>query len=327
MLCVSWCKATMGCGHGEVSVGESGDYWDVGIGCEHIACYTCTTNALFMFRNEGSVFLAQLRALVLVFSSLPRICLKCLVTVLCCFEAVSCVEMSLTLLGINGWSMENVYCVFLKIKEPCPWLLGDTVWYITKRGQEINCPWWRTYYLNRKAVYLVKYLFWVENSWSRKYQVCKYSKKHKVLFWKICQNYKLIFLKYWFFKVCLKSTCLTETWQHSNLLCWNYWNPSTNIKSHTLGTRCGVSQPLLVATKARDMELWEMAVIRDFRLSRNQTITHSSHRWLVQIGMKTTNIRIRWPKPSCQNLDMDLTRSRHKQLTAIATSRKDKIRN
>ena len=51
---------------------------------------------------------------------------------------------------------------------------------------------------------------------------------------------------------------------------WAQYFP--NRKSHTLGTRCGVPPPLLGATKARDMELWEMAVIRDFRLSTNQNI-------------------------------------------------------
>ena len=51
-----------------------------------------------------------------------------------------------------------------------------------------------------------------------------------------------------------------------------------NIKSHTLGTRCGVPQPLLGATKARDTEFWEMAIIRDFRFSANQDIIIRSSR-------------------------------------------------
>ena len=66
-----------------------------------------------------------------------------------------------------------------------------------------------------------------------------------------------------------------------------------NMKNHSLCTRCGVPQPLFWATKARDTKLWEMAAIRDFRLSTNRNIiTHSSHSQLVQIGMKTTNMGI-----------------------------------
>ena len=50
------------------------------------------------------------------------------------------------------------------------------------------------------------------------------------------------------------------------------------IKSHVLGTRRGVPQPLLGATNARDMVLWEMTAIIDFRVSPNQvTIFRSSH--------------------------------------------------
>ena len=68
-----------------------------------------------------------------------------------------------------------------------------------------------------------------------------------------------------------------------------------NIKIHTLGTRCGVPQPLLGATKASDMEALRDGSDQrqDFRLSPNQKITiRSSHSQLVQIRMKTTNIAI-----------------------------------
>ena len=69
-----------------------------------------------------------------------------------------------------------------------------------------------------------------------------------------------------------------------------------NIKSHTLGTGCGVPQPLLGATKAGDTKLWEMVAIRDFRLCTNQNIIiRSSHSQFVQISMETTNIGIEDP--------------------------------
>ena len=65
---------------------------------------------------------------------------------------------------------------------------------------------------------------------------------------------------------------------------------------HILSTGCGVPQPLLGATNARDKELREIAAIRDFTLCINQNIiTLSSHSQLVQIGMKTTNIGIEDP--------------------------------
>ena len=87
----------------------------------------------------------------------------------------------------------------------------------------------------------------------------------------------------------------------------------TNIKSPTLGTRSLVPPPLLGASKARATKLWEMAAIRDFRLSTKQNIIiRSSHCQLFQIGTKTTNVGI---EGSCQNLDQDLTRHRHKQST------------
>ena len=71
-----------------------------------------------------------------------------------------------------------------------------------------------------------------------------------------------------------------------------------NKTSHSLGTRCGVPQPLLGATKARDTKLWEIAAIRDFRLSTNQNIIiRSSHSQLVLIAMKTTNVRIENQNP------------------------------
>ena len=57
-----------------------------------------------------------------------------------------------------------------------------------------------------------------------------------------------------------------------------------NIKSYALGTRCGVPQPLLGATNARDTEIFEIAV--------KKNILSDSASELVQYGMKTTNIRI-----------------------------------
>ena len=68
--------------------------------------------------------------------------------------------------------------------------------------------------------------------------------------------------------------------------------PFPYIKSHTYGTRSGVLQLLLEATKARDMQLWEMAVIRDFSI-----IIWSSHSQLAQIGMQTTNVGIEDTNP------------------------------
>ena len=71
-----------------------------------------------------------------------------------------------------------------------------------------------------------------------------------------------------------------------------------NINSHTLGTRSRVPQPLLGATKARDTELWEMAAIKNFRLSTNQNIIiRTSHSQLIQIVMKNTNVGLENPNP------------------------------
>ena len=71
-----------------------------------------------------------------------------------------------------------------------------------------------------------------------------------------------------------------------------------NIKSHTLGTRSGVPQTLLGATKARirRSERWRRSEI--FRLSTNQNIIiQSSHSQHVQIVMKNMNVGIEDPNP------------------------------
>ena len=75
-------------------------------------------------------------------------------------------------------------------------------------------------------------------------------------------------------------------------------NPSITLKSLTLGTRRGAPHPLLRATKARDMELWEISEIKDFSLSTSQNIIIlSSHSQLVKICMKSMNIGTEDPNP------------------------------
>ena len=85
-------------------------------GCDMIISHVIPApKKLFMFRNEGIVVLAQLRALFFV-SSLSRLCLERLVTVSGRHEVISCAETNgPTLEGMNGLSMDNVYFLCLKI--------------------------------------------------------------------------------------------------------------------------------------------------------------------------------------------------------------------